>query len=71
MTEVDRLYPYDPKLPLHHIRLYKGPDRLRWIADRALAQTLLDIWHKIEADEKRKSARREQRHWTEKEDAAE
>lgn len=66
MTEVDRLYPYDASLPMAQIRLYKGPDRLRWVPDRALAQTLLDIWQHIEKRDARKRSQNV-RHWNETE----
>lgn len=57
-------YPYDSRNKLSELRLYRGPDRLRWIPDRKLAQTLLDIWIAIE---QRDAKRRQQntQHWTE------
>ena len=47
----ERDYPYDPSHKLSEIRLYRGPDRVRWIPDRQLAQDLLDLWIGIQRRE--------------------
>lgn len=59
-------FPYDPKLPLSEIRFVQGPDRLRWIADRQIAQSLLDLWVNIQKrDAKRHRPVANPPHWNE------
>jgi hypothetical protein len=38
--------PYDPKLPLAKMSQASGLDRLRWIPDRGLAQSLADLYER-------------------------
>lgn len=62
-------FPYDPALKLSELRHFKGPDRLRWIRDRQIAQALLDLWIGIQ----RREAKRYRppsdnpKHWNDKE----
>jgi hypothetical protein len=62
-------FPYDPTLKLSEMRHYQGPDRLRWIRDRQMAQVMLDLWVNIQKrDQKR---RPNPPHWNERKEAAE
>ena len=73
MPKVDELYPYDPELS---VSMFHDLEKLRCVADRGLAQLLLDLWphavaydmdHRKNALEKAKVERasQDEREWAE------
>lgn len=47
-------FPYDPALKLGDMKYVDGPDRLRWIPDRQMAQVLLDLWVAMQARDRKR-----------------
>lgn len=58
MTITEANFPYDPELDPADMRLYSGPDRLRWIRDRGMAQVLLELWIAIQQRDAKRGRRK-------------
>lgn len=69
----ESLFPFDETLEMSEMRHYKGPDRLRWIRDRQIAQALLDLWVEIQRrnQKRRRPTTDNLPHWNDGKEAAE
>lgn len=52
MTHSAEDYPHRPNEPWTNIRNHRGLERLHYIADRALAQTMYELWQSVGENER-------------------